>query len=177
MKKIIIETRKGEKYECLLDDADYEVCAKRLWAIKKYPNSIYAVTNYIDDNGKRTTVTMHRYVMFGDDFMNHKEDIVDHLNGNCLDNRRSNLRSITALQRSQNRQRAGSNNTSGIVGVSYRETKWGASSTPSGEWVASITVDSKMKSKRFACKKFGEEEAKQMAIEQRNAWEKEYYNR
>lgn len=58
--------------------------------------------------------------------------LVDHVNGNGLDNRRSNLRPATVQQNNRNAARP-SHNTSGFKGVSlYRRT---------GRWRASITVD------------------------------------
>ena len=177
MKKIVIGTRMSELYECILDDEDYELCSKYVWSIKKYPKSTYAVANYWHEDGKKTSITMHRLIMFGDEVMNHRNVYIDHLNGNGLDNRRSNLKKVTPLENSQNRQHIGINNTSGIIGVHYRETQWGKNTEPSGCWNASVSLNGKMKHKSFACKKHGYEQAKQMAIEQRKAWEKEFYHK
>lgn len=58
--------------------------------------------------------------------------LVDHINGDGLDNRRANLRPATPSQNSANRGPA-SNNTSGYKGVSlYRRT---------GRWRASVGID------------------------------------
>jgi hypothetical protein len=62
--------------------------------------------------------------------------IVDHINGDTLDNRRSNLRVVTPSQNAMNRRRR-SDNASGCVGVSYISTKQ--------RWFAYITVDGKKK--------------------------------
>lgn len=45
--------------------------------------------------------------------------VVDHINGDTLDNRRSNLRVVTHAENLQNRQRLAANNTSGVRGVSF----------------------------------------------------------
>lgn len=179
MKKIIIiGTKLNEKYECLLDDDDYEICSKYLWSVKKHSKSTYAVANYWYDDGRKTSIMMHRLIIYGDnDVMNHRDEYIDHLNGNGLDNRRSNLKKVTPLQNSQNRQHVGSNNKTGIIGVTYRETKWSENTSPSGEYIAYIYVNRKRMSKNFSCSKYGRDKAKIMAINQRKAWEKEFYHK
>lgn len=59
---------------------------------------------------------VHRVIwklVYGED-----PEIVDHINGNSLDNRIINLRSVTNLENSRNSKKS-RNNTSGITGVSY----------------------------------------------------------
>jgi HNH endonuclease len=51
-----------------------------------------------------------------------KGEVVDHINGDTLDNRRSNLRICTNRQNLLNRKKP-SNNTSGFVGVHWNKQK------------------------------------------------------
>lgn len=62
--------------------------------------------------------------------------VVDHINQNTLDNRRSNLRIATIAENAQN-QRLNRNSTSGIRGVYYRRDR--------DKWQASIQLKGKKK--------------------------------
>lgn len=64
---------------------------------------------------------------------------VDHINGNHVDNRITNLRDLTNGQNAQNRRRARKDNSTGFLGVSY-DPRHG------GRYRARIMVDGSMKS-------------------------------
>lgn len=55
---------------------------------------------------------MHRIIM-----QTPKDQVVDHINGNGLDNRRLNLRNVTRRENGQNRVKLPVNNTTGYRGV------------------------------------------------------------
>lgn len=78
--------------------------------------------------GRRLSVTMHRWLMFGGEMGGRH---VDHADGDRLNNRRRNLRPCSQTENSRN-TKLGKNNTSGAKGVSR---------TPTGRWRARITVD------------------------------------
>lgn len=79
--------------------------------------------------GRRTLVLLHRHLLDPPPGTH-----VDHINGDKLDNRRSNLRVVSPSINQVNRKRLNRNNSSGVRGVSWiggRRKKW----------VAQITVD------------------------------------
>lgn len=80
-------------------------------------------------NGKNNY--LHRYLMDAVGRSVH----VDHINGNTLDNRRSNLRIVTPQQNNHNRHKLDKRNISG-----YRGVFW---STRAGKWLAKIQVGGK----------------------------------
>lgn len=73
-------------------------------------------------NGRRRSIYMHRLVLGNPDGM-----VVDHIDGNGLNNRRSNLRIATQNQNKRNSALFASN-TSGLKGVSWhkKSLKWRA---------------------------------------------------
>lgn len=90
------------------------------WCISKTGYAVARVNN--------KTVKLHRIIM---DLK--PREICDHINGNKLDNRKSNLRKCTPHQNSFNCGIA-KNNTTGATGVS---------AAPKGRWRARIMVDRK----------------------------------
>jgi hypothetical protein len=95
---------------------DFETVNEHRWTSGHPPNSKSSYAYRSRWNGKRTvTVQMHRQLCEGPE--------VDHINGDGLDNRRSNLRPCTRSQNMANRGRQ-RNNTSGYKGVSRSGRKW-----------------------------------------------------
>jgi hypothetical protein len=108
----------------IVDAADYAALAKYKWYAQgaEGGRTFYAVRGC---RGKR--MSMHRQIMKPPRGM-----VVDHINGNGLDNRRCNLRICTQLQNSQNsrRRRPGK---SRFRGVFPRGDKWEAAVQHDGE--------------------------------------------
>src|SRR5688500_491678 len=114
-------------YYALIDDDDFDWLSKLNWHAKvrhtKVSTTVYAGTNIIRDpcnwrNGYRW-VSMHRLIL------NEPDGEVDHINGDGLDNRRSNLRVCTHSENLRNRRPYGRSKFLGVVfddsGGSWRQ--------------------------------------------------------
>ena len=81
----------------IIDDADYLIISSFKWVLlENLQNPHWA--KYAKTKINNKTVFMHRMIIQPEAGL-----IVDHINGNGLDNRRSNLRIVTSSQNSQNR--------------------------------------------------------------------------
>lgn len=106
----------------LVDADDYEEVSRYKWNPTLSMRHVYARRS--KRIGKRvTTVIMHREILKAP-----KDMVVDHINGNTLDNRKANLRICTNRENLGNRK-LNKNNTSGYRGVTKvaRDGKWRAS--------------------------------------------------
>lgn len=109
-----IQLSKGEV--TVVDDEDFDWLNQWAWSLSPYG---YAYRSSWDSKRKRTTnVLMHREIMQPSGKM-----VVDHINGNKLDNRRQNMRICTQAQNVMN-QKKRLNNTSGFKGVTKVGDKW-----------------------------------------------------
>jgi len=113
----------------LVDDEDFEFLMQWKWFVSKKKNQFVAESRV---GSPLVRVKMHRFIMQLSD----KKMCVDHINGESLDNRRSNLRICTHAQNLRNK-RLSKNNTSGFKGVNWNKN--------SDKWEVRIKTDGKSK--------------------------------
>ena len=122
--------------EVLVDDCDRDLLEHR-WYTQKDTRTYYVVRSVAKPGGGRTTQRLHRVIlsrMLGRELLRHEK--VDHIDGNGLDNRRSNLRPATKAQNAQNkRPQVGC--TSRYKGVSWHKQRQ--------KWCARIGLNGKLK--------------------------------
>lgn len=114
--------RVGKEHEAYIDDEDYDLVSQYTWWVFKDTNGhgIYANGHKgYKDNGQPDRIFMHQLIM----------DLrgVDHIDGDGLNNVRSNLRAATSSQNQANGRKRAS--ATGYKGVSYTgagQKKWKA---------------------------------------------------
>lgn len=97
----------------LIDDEDYALVSLYKWCVRG-KNHLY-VGRSVRFSGKVVFIWLHRFLMGPG-----KELVVDHINGNGLDNRRINLR-ICSVQQNNFNMRKAKNKTSIYKGVSWNK--------------------------------------------------------
>lgn len=123
----LIRLTKGQF--AMVDDDDFERLSKHKWYAQRSRNTFYAQRNVTIGRKKRRTVHMHREVTGTADHLQ-----CDHIDGNGLNNQRSNLRECTHQQNRRNTQKRIASK-SRFIGVTRRSD---------GErWVASIKIQGK----------------------------------
>lgn len=116
MKKIKLTQSK----HAIVSDTDFSMLKKFKWCAHREGKNWYAITNVekreIIKIGK-TQIRMHQLIL--------KTIGIDHINGNGLDNRRSNLRKATSSQNNSNRKKSSgkSSKFNGVYWDSDRK-KW-----------------------------------------------------
>jgi hypothetical protein len=127
MKELPLGGSRGRGLVAFVDDEDYALVSQRTWCLfrPKQTNYAQATLNY-------QTVVMHRLIMGPQP----AGMVIDHIDGNGLNNQRTNLRVVTLQQNAWNRRpRPGAR--SQYVGVSFAK---GCAAKP---WKAKICVDGK----------------------------------
>lgn len=116
-------TRKGE--QIIIDTEDYEKVKPYCWWVN---NTGYVGTTL---HHHSRNIQLHRLIM---DVLDNTDVIVDHKNGNPLDNRKCNLRLCTRAENSYNKKMQ-PYNTSGVTGVYWNTEK--------SKWIAQICYKNK----------------------------------
>lgn len=121
MKLIDVSTPKFPNTFTMVDDADFEIFSKWRWAAEMGRYTFYVFRHTYPD-GNHIRFALHREIMDCP-----LSSLVDHIDGNGLNNQRSNLRLATHSQNQINR-RVQKNNKSGFTGVSWNRArkKWTA---------------------------------------------------
>lgn len=115
--------------EAIIDVDDAEEIGAVNWSCVATGGLFYAFRNEPCEQGGKRVLYLHRAIMHPPLGMQ-----VDHVNGDGLDNRRCNLRVVTATENQRNKRR-NRNNASGVSGVSY--------ATRDRTWIAAIKVGGK----------------------------------
>ena len=95
--EIQILTKNNKQYTILYDLEDHELLDNFMWSING--NEYGRTSIYITSTQKRN-ILMHRFIL---GIYDDSSCIVDHINRNKLDNRRSNLRIVSTVENSRNK--------------------------------------------------------------------------
>jgi hypothetical protein len=115
-------------YQVIVDAADYEWLSQWQWHVCVAAH-MYAMRSKHREDGTCFHIMMHREINQTPDGL-----FTDHINGNSLDNRRCNLRTVTKTQNMWNR-RPNLNGSSQYKGVHWHKQH--------GKWAACIQVNKK----------------------------------
>lgn len=111
----LIELTKG--HTAIIDTSDVEVVRDYKWRSAKGKGTNYVCARRKLDDGRVKTIFLHRLLMNPERGL-----VVDHINGEGLDNRRTNLRVVTVAQNNLN-SRVRSDSQTGVKGAYYDKRK------------------------------------------------------
>lgn len=111
-------------HEAIVDEEDYEALAIFKWSAQEVPGKVYA-KRAVGSGPRHRTLLLHRVITGAE-----QHQLVDHINGNGLDNRRSNLRIANKSENGQNQRTKRANTTSRYKGVHFYKSR--------NKWVAEI---------------------------------------
>jgi len=124
------------EYETTIKDRDFEKFSKLKWHPHrgKADKGLVYFMAHIWVNGKRTTIPLHRYLM---DCVHGDGKIVDHIDGNTLNNDTDNLRVCTKAENCRNRKKD-SDSTSPYKGIYWHKQagKWRAQIVAQGKYMS-----------------------------------------
>lgn len=115
------EFRTTDGYTVTVDEFDLPLIGRSRWYSLRKNGNVYVRRN-IKENGKWKSQKLHQFLWAH--WYGCAAKIIDHINGDGLDNRRSNLRSVSAEQNMWNRKsRIGSSKYKGVV-MNKNTGKW-----------------------------------------------------
>jgi hypothetical protein len=123
---------------CLVDVEWYDRLSQMSWTPSTHHFTTYAVNRQRYGQGRRHFRYMHRLIVAP-----LPGYVVDHINGNGLDNRVCNLRQVSRANNARNR--AGVSNTSSVykgVSFSFKRKHWTADITKDGKHIYLGSFDS-----------------------------------
>jgi hypothetical protein len=126
--ELIITNRKGDKFTVLYDDEFIGIVKTMNWHVTKNKNG-YARTHKSLGGGVFKSILMHKLFIK----CPYEGLLIDHINGNTLDNRLCNLRMCTPQQNSANRKPFGKSKYLGVC-VSTNRAKWQAQININGKY-------------------------------------------
>ena len=90
----MLTVRYGEKeYKALVSSEDFEKCSQHKWRIIERVRSDGSVyIGYAMTTIKTSVISLHKFILGQ---IPDGKDVIDHINGDKLDNRRENLRFLT----------------------------------------------------------------------------------
>jgi hypothetical protein len=139
-----LEVQLPNKKTFYCDIEDKNIVEKAIWSYKSSSDTLYYVRH--TETTDLPNECFHKLVV---DY-----EVVDHINGNTLDNRKCNLRDGSRATNARNAKKR-CDNISGITGVSFTK----------GAWIVQWPQDGKRMSKRFSKTAYGSlENAKAAAI-------------
>jgi len=118
MKKVYLNGKYSHLF-CMVDDADFELVFKFKWYFKcGYACTVFHKKGYSRlDKDRNQNIAMHRLLL------GFPDGVLDHINGNRLDNRRQNLRIVNWQQNASNSM-GSSNRKYTYKGVCKDGNKW-----------------------------------------------------
>ena len=127
-----VTSKKYGEFDFLIDKNSIEKCKLYHWHVSKYYGECKGDYYYASANMEnKRKVGLHRYLMDAP-----KGKVVDHINGNTLDNRLENLQ-ICSICENNRKQQKRPDNKSGVVGVHWY--------TRTNKWMAFIKINGKRK--------------------------------
>lgn len=114
----VFKTNKRGVHCILLDEQGIILYQKYLWHIHKGRNSFYLFRN-AKIGSKRSSIQFHRDLLG----VTSKDKVVDHINGNGLDNRLLNIRICSQRENSMNCRKHMEASHSKYKGVTYRKSR------------------------------------------------------